>query len=142
MSLSCAFLAAGWRALYAGRNERRWQVALAIGAYGLLAGVVGTFTGTATYRLVGYGWPLLWIAVPVLFLTVFRDAHPGWLWLHWGGQWAWLLVSQAGSGWKVLYCLGMIGLNVWAWRRLRGVARSPELAPDGAREIAGMVRQT
>ncbi len=139
MSLSCAFLAAGWRALYAGRNERRCQVALAIGVYGLLAGVVGTFTGTATYRLVGYGWPLLWIAVPVLFLTVFRDAHPGWLWLHLGGQWAWLLVSQAGIGWKVLFCLGMIGLNVWAWRLLRGMARIPELAPEAVPGVRGLV---
>jgi len=141
MSISCAFLAAGWRALYAGRNERRCQVALAIGVYGLLAGVVGTFTGTATYRLVGYGWPLLWIAVPVLFLTVFRDAHPGWLWLHWAGQWAWLLVSQAGIGWMVLFCLVMIGLNVWTWRRLRGAARMPELALDDALGSRGMVTQ-
>jgi hypothetical protein len=139
MSLSCAFLAAGWRALYAGRVERRWQVALSIGVYGLLAGVVGTFTGTATYRLVGYGWPLLWIAVPVLFLTVFRDAHPAWLWLHWAGQWAWVLVSRAGTGCRVLFCLGVIGLNVWAWRRLRMVARNPEMALSDAREIAEMV---
>src|SRR5271157_1923950 len=141
MSLSCAFLAAGWRTLYAGRNELRCQVALAIGMYGLLAGVVGTFTGTATYRLVGYGWPLLWIAVPVLFLMVFRDANPTWLWLHWGGQWAWVLVSRAGTGWKVLFCLGMIGLNVWAWRRLRVVARNPEVALSDAQEIAEMVTQ-
>jgi hypothetical protein len=118
LSLSCAFLAAGWRALYAKSGERRYRVALVIGVYGLLAGLVGTFTGTATYRLVGYAWPLLWIAVPVLFLTVFRNAHPGWLCLHWGGQWAWLLVSQARIGWMILFCVAMIGLNVCAWRSL------------------------
>jgi hypothetical protein len=34
--------------------------------YGLLAVALGTLTGAGTARLVGYGWPAVWIAVPVL----------------------------------------------------------------------------
>lgn len=122
LGLSLGLFAAAWRAVWARRAERAWRMVLVIGVYGVLAGLIGTFTGTAVYRLVGYGWPLLWIVVPVLFGTVFGRARWGWLGLHWVLLWVWWPVSTGSAQWMVVYAAGMAGLNVWVWRRLRGVA--------------------
>jgi hypothetical protein len=61
--------------------------------YGMVAFALGTVTGGAVYRLVGYGWPAFWLAAPVLLMDAYETNRKlfGWLvalqalvvWLPW-----------------------------------------------------------
>lgn len=116
-SLSFAFIGASFRAKSPQLRDRLNPV-LVIAGYGLLAGVVGTFTGTATFRLIGYAWPLLLIVVPVCFGTVLSRVSAKWLWAHVAIMW--IGVAIPDNVWmKSGFCLVVVGLNILAFQRVR-----------------------
>ena len=41
--------------------------------YGSVSFVIGTSIGPATSRLIGYGWPVFWIVVPIILMQVFNS---------------------------------------------------------------------
>ena len=53
---------------------RTWPLAVQIAfVYGLISCLLGTSLGTGVFRLVGYGWPLFWLALPYLLLKCNLD---------------------------------------------------------------------
>jgi len=126
LALAPAFVMSARKLLLADTRSREQKVLLLIFAYGIAAALVGTFTGTATFRLIGYAWPLLWIGVPVLANTFLRSLHAGWLALHVGLMWLRIAIPAQATWIEVAFCLVAIAANIWAWRRLRGLLSGAE----------------
>ena len=120
-------LAPGWRSCLNGMPR---GVRLSYW-YGLVAFVVGTVTGASVSRLVGYGWPAFWVAVPVLLmpgsllrprsLPIFMLAHSALCWMP--------SVVACLFGVGPLINAFQIGVafaaHVFAWRSLAPAALSP-----------------
>jgi hypothetical protein len=132
LSLSVGTLWAAGRSTLVRLDGKRRELLLVIAVYGALAGIVGTFTGTATHRLIGYGWPLIWIVVPVVFnVTLNLPDVSGWLLLHWALMWIRQSIPPRSPLLEVAFCAAVIILNAVAYRsisvRLREANAPPEL---------------
>lgn len=132
LSLSFAFLAASWKLVWERREERQIQLLLLITGYGLVAAIAGTATGTATFRLVGYGWPVLFITVPVLLGSALRGIGWGYLVLHLGIMWLRMAIPGELVWAEAVFCLAVIAANIVVYQRIRGqVEAGPELRMAG-----------
>lgn len=134
ISLTTAIVLASWKSLRIRLDGKRLELLFVIAAYGVLAAIVGTFTGTATHRLIGYGWPLIWVVVPVVFNVTLKPRSTAvWLFLHWLLMWVRELIPPRTPSLELLFCAAVIVLNVMAYRSISArfsEEKSPvELAP-------------
>ncbi len=139
LGLSFALLAASWRPLWKRRADPPVRLLLAITGYGIAAALAGTATGTATFRLIGYGWPLLLIVTPVL-AGALKPQRIGalFLGLHLGIMWARTLVPDGSIAVQMAFCVAAIAANVAAYRWIRtNLARTGRTA-----ELQGVLFST
>ncbi len=131
ISLSVGALWAGGKSTLARLDARRGDLLLVIAAYGLLAGIVGTFTGTATHRLIGYGWPLIWIVVPVVFNTSLNiPGTSAWMFLHWALMWIRQSIPPRSPLIELVFCAAVIALNVLAFRSMSARLKEDKSPPE------------
>jgi hypothetical protein len=90
--LITAFRERGWNGLP--HREAWWAIAF---WYGSLMTLLCPLSGTAVLRLIGYGWPLFFIALPALYADAgnrFRRVRPWLLMLHVTGLWLPYLILE------------------------------------------------
>jgi hypothetical protein len=117
---------------------RRWPFAVQLACvYGLISYLLGTSLGYATYRLIGYGWPLFWVALPFLLGQVsgqFRSLE-AWLLMGCFLMVAWL--PNVTGFWDLNRCYSLwlllipavYGVVIW---RLRLILTRPDVASQVA----------
>lgn len=119
ISLAGAIVLASWKSLRIRLDGKRLELLFVIAAYGILAGIVGTFTGTATHRLIGYGWPFIWIVVPVVFNVALKPGYTSlWFLLHCALMWIRQAIPTRTTLPELVFCAVVITLNVLAYRSI------------------------